>query len=170
MPRSLSIRRSPTAYSLPPRRGRPMRRGWRSSSQYWERASRFDVLVSADALGRDRPARGLGIRERIPTQQAHQMLTGAAEGAVRAMHEHWIESIARTTGVVHLAQFAGAQFALHQVGGHPPKPDPHRKGSFLGRKIREIKHAFAAEHVAIVALVAGVLHRQLHVFMQLIEG
>src|ERR1700676_2167307 len=61
-------------------------------------ASRSDPPASADALGRDCTARGLGIRGRIPAQQAHQILAGAAEGAVRAMNEHWIETIARTPG------------------------------------------------------------------------
>src|SRR6266404_4952790 len=146
------------------------RRGWRSSSRCWELAFRSDRPASADALGRDCPARGFGVRERIPAQQAHQMLAGASEGAVGAMNEHWIESIARTTGVLHLAQFSGAQFAFHEVCGHPAKTNPHGESSFLGGKVRQIKHAFAAEHVPIVALIAGVLHRQLHVFMQLIEG
>src|SRR6267154_1148110 len=75
-----------------------------------ERVSRFDCGAAGSA-------HGFGARERILAQQAHQVLAGAAERAVRAMHEHGVELIARTAGIVHFAQFAGAQFVFDQVCG-----------------------------------------------------
>src|SRR5260370_318838 len=53
MLRSLSIRRSPTAYSLPLPRGRRMRRGWRSSSPCWVLVSRSDTRVAICTAGND---------------------------------------------------------------------------------------------------------------------
>src|SRR5665213_3225887 len=106
----------------------------------------------------------------MPAQQAHQILASAAERTVRAMNEHRNELVARTTGILHLTQFTSAQLALHQVGGHPAKSHAHRERSFFSRKVRKIEHALAAEHMPIVALIARVLYRQLHVFMQLIES